>query len=126
MKKSELKETINDMFDDMHTAESRHEDFLRDVGDPFPRYRARRSNIGFWAMLVPNIIGFVVGLAITRLLGLHGAAYIVIGAVCAFAAGTYKSVAFDKIALKFALVRNALVMGLIVVMCIIAAITDKK
>lgn len=125
MKKSELKETVKDIFDDMNTAESRHEDFLRDVGDPFPRYRARRSNVGFWAILVPNIIGFVVGLAITRFLGLHGAAYIVIGAICAFAAGTYKSVAFDKIALRFALVRNALIMGAIVVMCIIVAITDK-
>ena len=119
MKKSELKETINDIFDDMHTAESRHEEFLRDAGDPFPRYRARRSNVGFWALLVPNIIGFVVGLAITRFLGLHGAAYVIIGAICAFAAGTYKSVAFDKIALKFALVRNALIMAALAVVCAI-------
>lgn len=108
-----ITEIIDDIFSDIRTADKRHEDFLRDTGVPFYKYRARRSSAGLWAVLLPNIVGFVLGLAVTRLLGFNGIAYIIIGAVFAFAVGTFKSVEFDKISLKPALVRNAIIMALI-------------
>ena len=74
----------------MRTADQRHEDSLRDMGVFMPKYRARRGNYGLWSTLFPHIIGFIAGLAITKLFGMSGAAYVVFGTICAFAAGTYK------------------------------------
>ncbi|MBR5682658.1 MAG: hypothetical protein IKW96_05150 [Ruminococcus sp.] len=44
------------------------------------------------------------------MIGLHGAAYLVIGGLCALAVGTYKSVSFDKISFAPAVVRNVILM----------------
>jgi len=121
-----LKEIIDDIFDDMRTADQRHEDSMRDMGVFMPKYRARRDNYGLWSTLFPHIIGFIAGLAISKLFGMSGAAYVVFGTICAFAAGTYKSIAMDKISFLPALIRNLLITGAVVIISTIVVLTDKE
>ena len=73
----------------------------------------RRSADGWFPMFVPHILGFIVGLALTKFMGLDGASFLVIGGICAFIAGTYKSIAFDKISFVPAVVRNIILMVLL-------------
>ncbi len=65
-------------------------------------------------LLVPHIIGLIVGFALTKLIGLEGSSFFVIGGICAFIAGTYKSVALDKISFVPAIVRNIILMFLLI------------
>lgn len=77
------------------------------------RHYRRRAD-GWFPMVVPHILGFIVGLALTKLIGLEGVSFFVIGGLCAFIAGTYKSIAFDKISFAPAVVRNIILMFLLV------------
>lgn len=93
---------FKDIVDDYNVIESRTEHI---------DYRGRRrGGAGFWIMLIPQIIGFVGGLAAARLFHLDGSAYIPIGAIFALAFGTYKSVSYDKISLVPAIIRNVIIM----------------
>ena len=121
-----IKEIIDDIFNDIDTADRRHEDTLRDMGVLFPRYRARRDHVGLWSVLLPHIIGFVVGLAVTRLFGLHGYAYLIIGTVCAFLSGLFKSVAMDKISIIPALIRNGIILGAVVIIGIVTVAVSES
>jgi len=82
----------------------------------------RNRGIGFYAMLIPQIIGFVGGLAVARLFHLDGSAYIPIGAIFALAFGTYKSVSYDKISLVPAIIRNVIIMLIFCVILLMAGI----
>ena len=79
-------------------------------------YRKRdRWDMNHWLLLlVPHIIGLIVGFALTKLIGLEGSSFFVIGGICAFIAGTYKSVALDKISFVPAIVRNIILMFLLI------------
>ncbi len=66
---------FKDIVDDYSISEQRMEG--NDYG-----YRSRRG-ASFWIMLLPQIIGFVCGLAFARLFHLDGSAYIPIGAIFA-------------------------------------------
>lgn len=120
-----ISEIIKDIFNDIDTVDKRHESDLRESGSFRPHYRARKDNLGMFVILLPQLIGFVVGLAFARLFELPGGGYLVLGAICAFAAGTYKSVSFDKISLKPALVRNAIIMGMFCIIFGIVLLMDK-
>lgn len=120
-----ITEIIKDIFDDIDATDKKHEDFLRESGTFRPRYRARRDNFGFFVIILPNLIGFAVGLAFARLFELSGSGYIVLGAICALAAGTYKSVSFDKISLKPALIRNVIIIGLFCIVFGFVLLIDK-
>lgn len=112
-----ISEIIRDIFTDADIANQR---YRQDVYDnkPFSFGTERRANsAGFIKLLLPQFIGFIIGLAFTKLIGADGAAYIIFGGIFALAVGVYKSVSFDKIALKPAVVRNIIIMLLFCLFC---------
>lgn len=110
-------------------------DIFRDIVDDYniiesrtakTDYRGRnRGGAAFWIMLIPQIIGFVGGLAVARLFHLDGSAYIPIGAIFALAFGTYKSVSYDKISLVPAIIRNLIIMLIFCALLLIAFVRNK-
>jgi uncharacterized membrane-anchored protein len=107
-----ITEIFKDIKDDVDITNQRFMDSRREQGyfSVTPRQRARAYTSGWIAILIPQFLGFILGLAITKLLGLHGFAYVVIGGISALAVGTYKSVSFDRISLVPAIVRNIILM----------------
>ena len=105
---------FKDIVDDYSISEQRMEG--NDYG-----CRSRRG-ASFWIMLLPQIIGFVCGLAFARLFHLDGSAYIPIGAMVALISGTYRSGSYDKISLVPAIVRNIILMLIFCAMLWLAGI----
>ena len=102
-------EIIKDIFDDVNTTDQRYEDSLRDSGR-FMTSRRHRGSPGLWLLFLPQFLGFILGLAIAKMLG---GGYMVFGLIGAFAVGTYKSISFDKISFTYALLRNAIILAMI-------------
>lgn len=100
---------IKDVFGDADTADKNYEEYLKDTGQYIPKYGRRRGGIGGFAVLVPQLIGWVVGFAFARLFSSGTAGYIIFGLLGALAIGTFKSVEYDKIGLKYAIVRNIII-----------------
>jgi len=113
-------EIIKDIFDDIRIADDRNEKARKEAGSFDIGYHDKRSFAGIFSVVYPQLIGFVVGMAFSRLFGIVGAGYLVFGSIGALAIGTYKSVSFDKISLKPAFIRNIIIM---VGICLIIALT---
>ena len=65
-------EIIKDIFDDtVHSADS-YTDMYRDMGSTPWDARRNGFDIGFFVTMLPNILGFLLGLAITRMFGIVG------------------------------------------------------
>ena len=107
-----ISEIFKDITDDVNINNQRFLDSRREQGyfSVTPRQRARAYTSGWIAILIPQFLGFILGLAITKLLGFHSFAYVVIGGISALAVGTYKSISFDRIPLVHAIVRNIILM----------------
>ena len=108
----DIKEIFKDIITDVNISNKRIKSDRRERGliPITPRQHAREYFGGWFAILLPQFIGFILGLALTRMIGLHGEAYLVIGGLCALAVGTYKSISFDKISFAPAVVRNIILM----------------
>lgn len=106
-----IKNAIEDISDDIdlhvqRTEEDRRENPAKYIG------QHGDSRVAAWmAQMIPHLIGGVFGFAVAELFhcGLIGHIIFVISA--AFLMGTYKSHEFDKIAWKYALIKNALLMS---------------
>ena len=107
-----ISEIFKDILSDVNTKNQRTEEARRERGVYWmtPRDQVGNYFSSFMVLLLPQFLGFVLGLAVTKLLGFGGAAYFVIGGISALAVGTYKSVSFDKISLTPAIVRNIILM----------------
>ena len=104
-----IKEIIKDIFDDtVHSADS-YTDMYRDMGSTPWDARRNGFDIGFFVTMLPNILGFLLGLAITRMFGMGGAAYPVFGAIGAVGLGVLHSVYNQRIALKYAIIRHIII-----------------
>ena len=108
----DLKEIFKDIVTDVNDSNRRIKADRRERGDILLNSSQRAGEYfgGWLAILLPQFIGFILGLALTKIIGLHGTAYLVIGGLCALAVGTYKSVSFDKISFAPAVVRNIILM----------------
>ena len=108
----DIKEIFQDIVTDVNDTNQRANSERRERGYiPLNSRQRAGEYLGGWlVILLPQFIGFILGLALTRMVGLHGAAYLVIGGLCALAAGTYKSISFDKISFVPAVVRNIILM----------------
>ena len=114
-----IKDYFEDIFDDMDTAQHRYD-------DAHPRYRYHsRNNYGLLTILAPQIVGFIVGLALCRLFEFTGIAYIIFGVIGALLIGTVKNVEIDKISFKHALIRNLLISASVFVIGLIAVLLDR-
>lgn len=113
-----IKDYFDDIFTDMDTAQNRHLDSMKDMG-VWNTSRRRNSNFGLLYIFAPQIVGFIFGLAVCRMLTLDGFAYIIFGVIGALFIGTFKSVEFDKISFKHALIRNLLMDAAVLVIGIV-------
>lgn len=116
-----IMEIIKDIFDDAEQHRTNYKDFADDqyVG----RWYRRRKDASAYSMFrvaLPNIAGFLVGLAFTRLMEFTGIWYFIFGIIGALGIGVLESTLFDGISLKYAILRHfIIVFGLSLVFGII-------
>ncbi|MBO5164440.1 MAG: hypothetical protein J6B75_08415 [Ruminococcus sp.] len=102
---NDIKETIHDISVDVDTEQGRINQSAKDMGARRPRQGG-----GLTKVALPNLIGFVVGLAFARLLGLSGIApYLISGTLFAVAVGTLEYTVFGGMNLRSAVIRNIII-----------------
>jgi hypothetical protein len=106
----DVKEALKDIiyeFDD-YMAQDEY-DRRHDPG----KYIGSRSTPGsnaWMKILVPHMLGMFVGCAFARLFCLPPLGYIIMAVLFAFLTGTVKSNCIDNISMKYALIRNAVIL----------------
>ncbi len=99
MNKNELKDDIKNAVEDIH------DDFdiyrTRDYTDreASPEYAVMR-------IVLPQIFGIIIGCAIARMFNFAFIGYLITGIIFAFLVGVHKSTYNDKISLKYAVIKN--------------------
>ncbi len=114
-----IKEIFKDIVDDIDHSSDSYTDMYESMGSTPWDARRNGYDISFFTTLFPNILGFVFGLAITKLLGMGGAAYLIFGAIGAVGLGVLNSVYRQGIALKYAVIRHVIIVG---VLCLLTSI----
>lgn len=104
-------EIIKDIFDDVNHSSDSYTDMYRDMGSTSWDARRNGFDIGFFMTMLPNILGFLLGLALTKMFGMSGAAYPVLGAIGAVGLGVLNSVYRQGIALKYAVIRHVIIVS---------------
>ncbi len=82
---------------------------LEKMGIPTKSRNASKGNADGYALfkvLFPQIAGFVIGCAVARFMTLGFIGYIIMGVIFAFLVGVHKSTYDDKITLKYAVIKN--------------------
>lgn len=74
--------------------------------------RSTPESVAWTNLFIPHLIGIFIGIAVARLFNSNPFGYAIFSIIFAFLAGTYKSHEFDKISWKYALIKNALLMGI--------------
>ena len=64
------------------------------------------SGFAIWKVLFPQIVGFIIGCAFARMFDFEFVGYMITGIIFAFLVGVHKSTYNDKIALKYAVIKN--------------------
>ncbi len=114
----ELSDVVKDISDDISQ--------YQDVEEPtYPLYRRRVTGAGPFRVFLPNIIGFVLGLAITRMFGMGGAMYLILGNVGSMIFGVYHCVADRKMSYGAALIRNLVIIVVYAIFFAIAVLLTK-
>lgn len=108
---------FDDIGDDFRAAESDADVTWKETGGIG---RRNRGGSGLWAIIWPQLVGAVLGLAIARIFEPGAGGYLACAVLFGIIGGTYKSVSFDRIALRHALVRNILIAVLLAVFLWIA------
>lgn len=101
---------IRDIFNDINEDIENINEDQRENGALWGRRSYRRDASGFYVLLIPQLIGAVIGLAFARLFGLGAAGYFLLALLFGLAMGTFKSYEFDKISLRPAILRNVIIM----------------
>lgn len=104
-----IKEIFKDIVDDIDHSSDSYTDMYESMGSTPWDARRNGYDIGFFTTLFPNILGFVFGLAITKLLGMGGAAYLIFGAIGAVGLGVLNSVYRQGIAIRYAIIRHIII-----------------
>ncbi|MDE5584260.1 MAG: hypothetical protein K2J08_11235 [Ruminococcus sp.] len=68
------------------------------------------SGFALFKVLFPHIAGFIVGCAFARMFNFASVGYVIMGIIFAFIVGVHKSTYDDKIALKYAVIKNIVLM----------------
>lgn len=124
-KLDKIVEIIDDISDDIdHNARSAT-DMYHNMGDYSWNARRNGRDFGTIKTLFPNILGFLLGLAITKMFGGSGAAYLVLGAIFSIGFGAFYSVAFQKIAIRYAIIRHIIIVAGIALIYGIVCLIEK-
>ncbi len=86
---------------------------LEKMGIPTQSRNASKGNADGYALfklLFPHIAGFVIGCAFARMFNFAFVGYVIMGIIFAFLVGVHKSTYNDKIALKYAVIKNIVLM----------------
>lgn len=119
----EIKEIAEDIFADVKIEEKRQDDFAKfyckyerknHMHIPWVRQTSKPKGIpGFIVIIMPNVIGFAVGLAFARLLEFSGIAiYLIFGIIFAVATGTFEHTVFGGMNFKAAVIRNIIIVSI--------------
>lgn len=119
---NDIKKTTHDIITDIDTEQERINQSAKDMGTRKPEQGG-----GLIKVALPNIIGFVVGLAFARLLGFSGiAVYLISGTVFAVAVGTLEHTVFGGMKLKSAIIRNIVMVSFFCLMFIVACLIQDE
>jgi len=126
---NELKDLVKNGLDDIHQDfEEIEMDYMEDRRKNPANYIGNRSTPegSAWAKIfVPHMLGMVLGFAFARLFETGFAGYAVFGFIFAFLTGVWKSHEYDKIAWKYAVVKNILLMADVLLIILFAWIYYK-
>ena len=120
-----IKEIIKDIFDDIDHSSDSYTDMYRGMGSTSWDARHNGRDLGLFTTLFPNLLGFLFGLAITKLLGMSGAAYLVFGAIGAVGLGVLNSVYRQGIAVRYAIIRHIIIVSGIALMYGLVCLIEK-
>ena len=96
-KLDKIVEIIDDISDDIdHNARSAT-DMYHNMGDYSWNARRNGRDFGTIKTLFPNILGFLLGLAITKMFGGSGAAYLVLGAIFSIGFARFTALYFREL-----------------------------
>lgn len=124
-KLDKIVEIIDDISDDIdHNAQSA-KDIYPGIGDYSWNGRRKGLDLGTLKTFFPNIVGFLLGLAITKMFGGSGAAYLVLGAIFSIGFGVFYSVAFQKVAIRYAIIRHIIIVAGIALMYGLVCLIEK-
>lgn len=122
-KLDKIVEIIDDISDDVDHNTKSATDMYYSVGDYSWNARRNGRDFGTIKTLFPNIVGFLLGLALTKMFGMSGAAYPVLGAIGAVGLGVLNSVYRQGIALKYAVIRHVIIVsGIALIYCLVCLI----
>ena len=123
--KDDIKNALTDLKDDYRLYESRYDDFseknspekyfsgteLEKIGIPKRSYNTENAfRYAMFKMIFPQISGFVIGCAVARFMTLGFIGYMIMGIIFAFLVGVHKSTYNDRISLKYAVIKNIVLM----------------
>lgn len=124
-KLDKIVEIIDDISDDIdHNAQSA-KDIYPGICDYSWNGRRKGLDLGTLKTFFPNIVGFLLGLAITKMFGGSGAAYLVLGAIFSIGFGVFYSVAFQKVAIRYAIIRHIIIVAGIALMYGLVCLIEK-
>lgn len=97
---------------------------LEKIGIPKRSYNTENAfRYALFKMIFPQIAGFVIGCAVARFMTLGFVGYMIMGIIFAFLVGVHKSTYNDQISLKYAVIKNIVLMLIeIAVILLIAGI----
>lgn len=86
----------------------------------------RGRGIGSFLMIIPHLIGALVGCAVARMFSLNSDGYIHLSILFALVVGIYKSCSFDKMSILRAFIKNVLIMLIFGAIFLIAYLIKSK
>lgn len=99
------------------------------IGKTYGSFNRSTNGIDVIKTFFPNILGFLLGVALTRLLGLGGIVYLIAGIAFSLGFAVFYSVKFKGKSFKYALKRHAFVIGGITlifgIVCIVYILLEK-
>ena len=104
-------EIIKDIFDDMNHNEANIRAMYEDLGSTQRQARKSAASLSFFKTFLPNFAGYIVGIAVSRLMGLEGIADVIFGIIGAVGIGVLESTVFDGISLKYAIIRHVIIVA---------------
>ncbi|MDE6665992.1 MAG: hypothetical protein K2K14_07420 [Ruminococcus sp.] len=97
---------------------------LEKMGIPTQSHNARNGNANGYALfkiVFPQIAGFIIGCAFARMFNFAFVGYVIMGIIFAFLVGIHKSTYDDKIALKYAVIKNIVLMVIEIALILLCA-----
>lgn len=81
--------------------------------------RSYISGFAGFQVIFPHIAGIIIGCAFARMFNFAFIGYVIMGIICAFLVGVHKSTYSDKIALKYAVIKNIVLMVIEIILCLL-------